>query len=92
MYARGGGGEGCRRWKCLGGEFQKEKRANKVYPPPKKGICAFHSDFLFLFGKEQAYLTTCELNIHGDVVAAKITAKLASLLGMVKRATRALAV
>ena len=40
------------------------------------------------FGKEQAYLTTCELNIHGDVVAAKITAKLASLLGMVKKEQR----
>ena len=42
------------------------------------------------FGKEQAYLTTCELNIHGDVVAAKITAKLASLLGMVKKSNESL--
>lgn len=42
------------------------------------------------FGKEQAYLTTCELNIHGDVVAAKVTAKLASLLGMVKKSDESL--
>ena len=42
------------------------------------------------FGKEQAYLTTCELNIHGDVVATKTTAVLASLLGMVKKSDKRL--
>lgn len=47
---------------------------------------------LVSFGKEQAYLATCELNIYGDVVATKTTAVLASLLGWSKRATSALAV
>ena len=42
------------------------------------------------FGKEQAYLTTCELNIHGDVVATKTTAVLAPLLGMVKKSDKRL--
>ena len=40
--------------------------------------------------KEQAYLTTSELNIYGNVVATKTTAVLASLLGMVKKSDKRL--
>ena len=40
--------------------------------------------------KEQAYLTTSELNIHDDVVATKTAAVLASLLGMVKKSDKRL--
>ncbi len=53
-------------------------------------ISAFHSDFLFLLVKNKRTFTTSELNIHGDVVAAKVTAKLASLLGMVKKSNESL--
>ena len=40
--------------------------------------------------KEQAYLTTSELNIYGDVVATKTTAVLAFPLGMVKMSDKRL--
>ena len=40
--------------------------------------------------KEQAYLTTCELNIHDDVVATKTTAVLASHLRMIEESDKRL--
>ena len=61
-------------------EFKLSVRGNQCIPVR----------LLVSFCKEQAYLTTCELNIYGDVVATKTTAVLAPLLGMFKKSDKCL--